>query len=144
MQAVVDQQFAVARQILGTRLVPIIEPEIDIHSPEKQQAEALLKAAIVEHLGRLDRDQPVMLKVSLPEIDDFYAELTSHPNVLRLLALSGGYSHEEADARLSRNHGMIASFSRAVTEGLSKDQSDEEFDATLNSSIAAIFRASET
>ena len=144
VQAVVDQQFAVARQILGTRLVPIIEPEIDIHSPEKQQAEALLKAAIVEHLGRLDRDQSVMLKVSLPEIDDFYAELTSHPNVLRLLALSGGYSREEADARLSRNHGMIASFSRALTEGLSKDQSDEEFDATLSSSIAAIFRASET
>ncbi|MGA8723696.1 MAG: fructose bisphosphate aldolase [Acidimicrobiales bacterium] len=144
VQAVVDQQFAIARQILGTRLVPIIEPEIDIHSPEKQQAEALLKAAIVEHLGRLDRDQSVLLKVSLPEIDDFYAELTSHPNVLRLLALSGGYSREEADVRLSRNHGMIASFSRALTEGLSKDQSDEEFDATLNSSIAAIFRASET
>ena len=98
VQAVVDQQFAVARQILGTGLVPIIEPEIDIHSPEKAHAEALLKAAIVEHLSRLDRDQSVMLKVSLPEIDDFYAELAGHPNVLRLLALSGGYSREEADA----------------------------------------------
>jgi fructose-bisphosphate aldolase, class I len=144
VQAVVDQQFAVARQILDAGLVPIIEPEIDIQSPEKTQAEEMLEAGIIGHLGRLDRDQSVMLKVSLPEIDDFYADLASHPNVLRLLALSGGYTREEADARLSRNHGMIASFSRALTEGLSKDQSDAEFDATLNSSIAAIFQASTT
>ncbi len=144
VQAVVDQQFALARQILGTRLVPIIEPEIDIHSPEKRQAEAFLKAGLIDHLERLDRDQGVILKVSLPEIDDFYADLTSHPNVLRLLALSGGYTREEADARLSRNHGMIASFSRALVEGLSKDQSDEDFNTTLNLSIAAIFQASTT
>lgn len=144
VQAVVDQQFDLARGILGTGLVPIIEPEIDIHSPEKRQAEELLKAGFLEHLGRLDRGQSVMLKVSLPEVDDFYAELTSHPNVLRLLALSGGYTRQEADARLSRNHGMIASFSRALMEGLTKNQSAEEFDATLNSSIAAIFQASET
>ena len=144
VQAVVEQQFDIARQILGVRLVPTIEPEIDIHSPEKRQAEALLKASLVEHLGRLDRDQVVMLKVSLPEIDDFYADLRDHPSVLRVLALSGGYSREEADARLARNHGVIASFSRALMEGLSIHQSDEDFDAVLNSSIAAIFQASTT
>ena len=144
VQDVVDQQFGVARQILDARMVPIIEPEIDIHSPEKRQAEALLKAALIEHLDRLDRDQSVLLKISLPEIDDFYADLTSHPNVLRVLALSGGYSRDEADARLARNHGVIASFSRALTEGLSKDQSDGDFDAVLNSSIAAIYQTSTT
>jgi fructose-bisphosphate aldolase, class I len=144
VQAVVDQQFGVARQILGARLVPIIEPEIDIHSPEKRQAEALLKVALIQHLDRLARDQFVMLKISLPDIDDFYADLRSHPSVLRVLALSGGYSREEADARLARNHGVIASFSRALTEGLSRDQSDEDFDAILNSSIAAVFQASTT
>ena len=144
VQAVVEQQFDIARQILGVRLVPTIEPEIDIYSPEKRQAEALLKASLVEHLGRLNRDQVVMLKVSLPEIDDFYADLSDHPSVLRVLALSGGYSREEADARLARNHGVIASFSRALMEGLSIHQSDEDFDAVLNSSIAAIFQASTT
>lgn len=144
VHAVVDQQFGVAGQVLGSRLVPIIEPEIDIHSPEKAQAEALLKEALIRHLDRLDRDQFVMLKISLPEIDNFYADLRSHPSVLRVLALSGGYSHEEADARLARNHGVIASFSRALTEGLSIDQSDEDFDAALNSSIATIFEASST
>jgi fructose-bisphosphate aldolase, class I len=142
--AVVDQQFGLARQILAARLVPIIEPEIDIHSPEKREAEALLKLAIIEQLDRLDRDQFVMLKISLPEIDDFYADLRSHPSVLRVLALSGGYSRVEADARLARNHGVIASFSRALTEQLSVDQSDQDFDATLDSSIDAIFRASST
>ena len=144
VRAVVDQQFGLARKILGSRLVPIIEPEIDIHSPEKLQAEALLKAELIEHLDRLDRAHFVILKVSLPEVDDFYADLTSHPGVLRVLALSGGYSRQEADARLAHNHGVIASFSRALTEGLSKDQSDVQFDATLNSSIAAIFQASTT
>ncbi len=144
VQAVVEQQFGVARQILAARLVPIIEPEIDIDSPEKRQAEALLKVALMEQLDRLERDQFVMVKISLPDIDDFYADLRSHPSVLRVLALSGGYSREEADARLARNPGVIASFSRALTERLSMDQSDEDFDATLNSSIAAIYQASGT
>jgi fructose-bisphosphate aldolase class I len=144
VQAVVDQQFALARQILAARLVPIIEPEIDIHSPEKREAEALLNVALIEQLDRLDQDQFVLLKISLPEIDDFYADLNSHPSVLRVLALSGGYSQEEADARLARNHGVIASFSRALTERLSIDQTDEAFDAALNSSIVAIFQASST
>jgi fructose-bisphosphate aldolase class I len=144
VEAVVEQQFDLARQILGARLVPTIEPEIDIHSPEKRQAEVLLKASLVEHLGRLDRDQVVMVKVSLPEIDGFYSDLRNHPSVLRVLALSGGYSRQEADARLARNHGVIASFSRALMEGLSINQSDEEFDAVLNSSVAAIYEASIT
>jgi fructose-bisphosphate aldolase, class I len=141
---VVDQQFDIARKILAAGLVPIIEPEIDIHSPQKAEAEALLKAAIVEQLGQLASDQLIMLKLTLPERDDFYADLVAHPNVLRVVALSGGYSREEATARLARNHGVIASFSRALTEGLSVQQSDEEFDAALNESIASIFDASLT
>ena len=129
VKSVVDQQFDIGRQILAAGLVPIIEPEIDIHSPQKAEAEALLKAAILEQLGQLASDQYVMLKLTLPEIDDFYADLVTHPNVLRVVALSGGYSREEANARLARNHGVIASFSRALTEGLSAQQSDEDFDA---------------
>jgi fructose-bisphosphate aldolase class I len=142
--AVVDQQFAVTRQILDAGLVPIIEPEVDIHSPEKSAAEAMLKAAILDGLASLGADTHVMLKLTLPDVDDFYAELVSHPRVLRVVALSGGYSREEADARLARNHGIIASFSRALTEGLSVDQTDEEFDAILDKSIASIFAASTT
>jgi fructose-bisphosphate aldolase, class I len=144
VKAVVDQQFDVGRQILATGLVPIIEPEIDIHSPQKADAEALLKAAIHEQLEQLGPDQSVMLKLTLPETDDFYADLVSHPKVLRVVALSGGYSRDEATARLVRNHGVIASFSRALTEGLSAKESDADFDAALDSAIAAIFEASLT
>ncbi|MGZ7012268.1 MAG: fructose bisphosphate aldolase [Acidimicrobiales bacterium] len=142
--AVVDQQFEVAHQILAAGLVPIIEPEIDIHSPEKEKAEALLLAALVEQLDQLGPDRRVMIKLTLPETDDLYAPLVAHPAVLRILALSGGYSRAEADARLSRQHGVVASFSRALTEGLSVDQSDDEFDAVLDASIADIYAASIT
>jgi fructose-bisphosphate aldolase class I len=144
VKAVVDQQFDIGRQILAAGLVPIIEPEVDIHSPEKGQAEELLRAAIAEQLGQLASDQLVMLKLTLPDVDDFYADLVAHPNVLRVVALSGGYSREQANELLARNHGVIASFSRALTEGLSAQLSDEEFDATLDASIAGIFAASTT
>jgi fructose-bisphosphate aldolase, class I len=142
VKSVVDQQFELGREILSAGLVPIIEPEIDIHSPQKAEAEGLLKAVILEQVDQLASGQYVMLKLTLPEVDDFYAELVSHPNVLRVVALSGGYSREEANARLARNHGVIASFSRALTEGLSAQQSDEDFDSALNDSIATIFEAS--
>jgi fructose-bisphosphate aldolase class I len=144
VKAVVDQQFQLARQILAAGLVPIVEPEVDIHSPEKGEAESMLKSAIVEQLGSVGANEYVMLKLSLPDIDNFYADFVSHPQVLRVVALSGGYSRDEAVARLARNHGVIASFSRALTEGLSVDQSDEEFDALLDKSIAAIYAASIT
>jgi fructose-bisphosphate aldolase class I len=142
--AVVDQQFEVGRQILAAGLVPIIEPEVDIHSPQKAEAEGLLKAAILAQLDRLDDGQLVMLKLTLPEDDDLYRDLVEHPRVLRVVALSGGYSREEANERLSRCRGVIASFSRALTEGLSASQSDEEFDATLDASIKSIYEASIT
>jgi fructose-bisphosphate aldolase class I len=144
VDAVVDQQFEVGRQILAAGLVPIIEPEVDIHSPEKAAAEALLKAAILRQLATLGPDQQVMLKLTLPDEDGFYAELVAHPNVLRVVALSGGYSRDDANDRLARNEGVIASFSRALTEGLSAQQSDEEFDAALDASIKGIFEASIT
>jgi fructose-bisphosphate aldolase class I len=144
IKAVVDQQFEIARQIIGSGLVPIIEPEVDIHSPEKGEAEVVLKSAILDHLGQLRPDEYVMLKLTLPDVDDFYAEFVSHASVLRVLALSGGYTREEADAHLARNHGVIASFSRALTEGLRADQSDADFDALLDKSIASIFQASVT
>jgi len=144
VQAVVDQQFEVGRHILAAGLVPILEPEIDIHSPSKTQAEQLLKPAIHEQLGTLAADQHVMLKLTLPEVDDFYADLVAHPNVLRVVALSGGYTREEANARLARQHGVVASFSRALTEGLTAQQSDDEFDAALDASIDSIFQASAT
>jgi len=143
IKAIVDQQFEVGEQILAAGLVPILEPEVDIHSPEKAQAEALLKAAVLEHLGGL-ADQQVMLKLTLPDEDDFYADLVAHRNVLKVVALSGGYSREEANARLARNHGVVASFSRALTEGLFAGQSDEEFDATLDATIQSIYDASVT
>jgi fructose-bisphosphate aldolase class I len=144
VRAVVEQQFALARQILAAGLVPIVEPEVDIHSPEKSTAEAQLKEAILGGLASLGADEHVMLKLTLPDVDDFYAELVGHPRVLRVVALSGGYSRDEANARLARNHGIIASFSRALTEGLFVDQTDEEFDAVLDRSIASIFEASKT
>ena len=144
IQAVVDQQFEVGRQILDAGLVPIIEPEVDIKSPSKAEAESLLKKGILEQLGQLDEGRQIMLKLTLPEEDGFYADLVSHPKVLRVVALSGGYSREEANARLARNPGVIASFSRALTEGLSAQQSDEEFDAALDAAIQGIFEASRT
>ena len=144
VKAVVDQQFEIGRRIVKAGLVPIIEPEVDIHSPEKEQAEVLLKDAMLAHLDALGPEQKVMLKLTLPERENFYAECVNHPNVLRVAALSGGYTREEANARMTRNHGVIASFSRALTEGLTAQQSDDEFDAMLDSSIASIFDASRT
>jgi fructose-bisphosphate aldolase class I len=144
VRAVVDQQFEIGRRIVGAGLVPIIEPEIDIHSPEKEQAEVLLKDAMLAHLDALGPDRKVMLKLTLPERENFYTECVSHPNVLRVAALSGGYTREEANARMTRNNGVIASFSRALTEGLTTQQTDDEFNAMLDSSIASIFEASRT
>lgn len=144
VKAIVDQQFELARQILTTGLTPIIEPEIDIHSPEKAEAEAMLKAAVLEQLGSVPAGEHVMLKLSIPDIDDFYTDLVNHPRVLRVVALSGGYTREEAVDRLVRNHGVVASFSRALTEGLSVDQTDDEFDAMLDTAIASIYEASIT
>jgi fructose-bisphosphate aldolase class I len=140
--AIVDQQFEVGRQIVGHGLVPILEPEIDIHCPDKADAEGMLLEALLERLDGLADDEKVMLKLTLPEVDGLYTPCIEHPNVLKVVALSGGYSREEANDRLSRQPGMIASFSRALAEGLSADQSDEEFDAQLGASIEGIFRAS--
>jgi fructose-bisphosphate aldolase class I len=142
--AVVGQQFEVGRRIIAAGLVPIIEPEIDIHSPEKEQAEVLLKAALLDEIGKLGAEEFIMLKLTLPEQDDFYAELVEHPNVLRVVALSGGYTREQANALLARNHGVVASFSRALTEGLSAQMTPAEFDAALDASIESIFQASNT
>jgi fructose-bisphosphate aldolase class I len=144
IDAVVEQQFEVGRQILAAGLMPIIEPEVDINSATKQEAEALLKSAILAQLDQQPADQPVMLKLTLPNVDDFYLDLVQHPRVLRVVALSGGYSRDDANARLARNHGIIASFSRALTEGLSAQQSDDEFNTTLDAAIASIFAASRT
>ena len=144
VKAVVDQQFEIARQIIAAGLVPIIEPEVDIHCPDKAAAEDLLHAAIIEHLNKLKPDQLVMLKLTLPEKDNLYSDCIAHPNVVRVVALSGGYSRDEANARLARNNGMVASFSRALSEGLSAQQTAEEFDAMLDASIGAIAAASAT
>jgi fructose-bisphosphate aldolase class I len=144
IEAVVAQQFEVGRQILAAGLIPIIEPEVDINSPSKAEAEVILKEALLAELNKQPADQPVMLKLTLPETDGFYSELVAHPSVLRVVALSGGYSREESNARLSRNKGVIASFSRALTEGLSAKQSDAEFNAALDASIASICAASNT
>ena len=144
VDAVVAQQFEVGNQILAAGLVPIIEPEIDINSPEKAAAEGLLKASILQHLAVVPEGQQVMLKVTIPNVDNFYRELIEHPKVMRVVALSGGYSREDANAKLARNHGMIASFSRALTEGLSAKQSAAEFDATMDATIEGIFQASRT
>ncbi|MDT5208244.1 MAG: fructose-bisphosphate aldolase, class [Mycobacterium sp.] len=142
LDAVVAQQFEVAQQVLAKGLVPIIEPEVDIHSPQKAQAEDQLRAALLDGLKHLGDDQSVMLKLTLPDTDNLYTELVSHPKVVRVVALSGGYSRDEACEKLARNNGVIASFSRALTEGLTAQQSDQEFNATLDAAIAEIAKAS--
>ena len=144
IRAVVDQQFEVASQIIAAGLVPIIEPEVDIKCPDKAAAEDLLKAAIMTRLEALPSGQQVMLKLTLPNQDNLYAECIAHPRVLKVVALSGGYSRDEANARLARQHNMVASFSRALTEGLSVQQSDAEFNAALDHAIESIFQASKT
>ena len=144
VDAVVDQQFEIGRQILAAGLVPIIEPEVDINSPEKSAAEVLLRTALVAQLDGLAADQHVMLKLTLPDVDGFYTDLVNHPRVLRVVALSGGYSRDKANALLARNPGVVASFSRALTEGLSAQQSEAEFDAELDATIQSIYDASIT
>jgi fructose-bisphosphate aldolase class I len=141
---VVNQQFAIGKQILAAGLVPIIEPEVDIKSPQKAEAETLLKAEIVKHLATLGPDERVMLKLTIPTVDDFYSDLVSNPKVLRVVALSGGYTRADANAKLAKNHGVIASFSRALTEGLTAQQSDAEFNKALDESIGSIYAASIT
>jgi fructose-bisphosphate aldolase class I len=144
IQAVVNQQFEVAAQIIAAGLMPIVEPEVDIHCPEKAKAEALLKTAIFEKLDKLPTGQLVMLKLTLPEQDDFYIDFVRYPKVLKVVALSGGYSREEGNNRLRRQHGVVASFSRALVEGLTIQQSDTEYNALLDASIESIFDASNT
>jgi fructose-bisphosphate aldolase class I len=144
IKAIVNQQFELAAQIIASGLIPIVEPEIDIHCPDKAKAEGLLKAAILEKLNQLPQGQMVMLKLTLPEQNNFYADFVKHPKVLRVVALSGGYSRDEANNRLRRNRGVVASFSRALAEGLSAQQSAAEFNATLDKSIQSIFEASNT
>jgi len=142
--AVVAQQFEIGQQILSAGLVPIIEPEVDIHAPDKAEAEEILRQEILAGLNNVDPASPVMLKLTLPEVDGLYDVFVDHPSVARVVALSGGYSRDDANERLSRNRGVIASFSRALTEGLHADQSDEDFDAMLDASIEGIFQASRT
>ena len=142
IESIVEQQFDIGRQIIAAGFIPIIEPEVDIHCPEKAEAESILNTHIMDHLNSLNSDEIVMLKLTLPEKDNLYADCVAHPNVARVVALSGGYSREEANSRLSRNKGMVASFSRALSEGLQQQQSDDEFNAMLDSSIAAICEAS--
>ena len=144
INAVVDQQFEIGNEILQAGLMPIIEPEVDIHSPEKSACEGLMRDAILRNLELLSEGETVMLKLTLPEEDNFYSGLVESEKILRVVALSGGYSREEANARMSRNSGVVASFSRALTEGLSAQQSQSEFDSLLNSSIQSIFDASNT
>ncbi|MFO1306385.1 MAG: fructose bisphosphate aldolase [Burkholderiales bacterium] len=141
IEEVVAQQFAVGKQILAAGLMPIVEPEVDIHATDKKGAEALLKASLLKHLDTLGSQQ-VMLKLTIPTVDNFYADLVSHPRILRVVALSGGYSRDEANALLARNRGVIASFSRALTEGLTAQQSEQEFNKALDASIASIYAAS--
>ena len=142
VSAVVSQQFEVGHQILSAGLVPIIEPEVDIHAPDKAEAEEMLRDAILNELASVDADSPVMLKLTLPEVDGLYDVFVNHKSVARVVALSGGYSREVANERLSRNRGVIASFSRALTEGLAAGQTDAEFDAMLDRSIEGIYQAS--
>jgi fructose-bisphosphate aldolase class I len=142
--AIADQQFEIAERVLDAGLVPIIEPEVDIHSPQKAEAEQLLRDAIAAHLDRLPTDRHVMLKLTLPEEDDFYSVFVEHPRVLRVVALSGGYRRDEANERLARNRGVVASFSRALTEDLLVNQTDEEFDAALDATVRSIYEASLT
>jgi fructose-bisphosphate aldolase class I len=142
IEDVANQQFTIGKQILAAGLMPILEPEVDIHATDKEGAERLLKAAILRHLDTLGPQQQVMLKLTIPSVDDFYEELVKHPKVLRVVALSGGYSRDEANMMLARNHGVVASFSRALTESLTAQQSDEEFNQALDASIASIYQAS--
>jgi fructose-bisphosphate aldolase class I len=144
IKAVVDQQFEIAKQIIAAGLVPIIEPEVDIHCPQKSKAEELLKTALSEKLNQLPAAQLVMLKLTLPDRDNLYADFVRHPHVVRVVALSGGYTRADANERLRRNHGVVASFSRALVEGLSAQQSDDEFNARLDTYIQSIFEASNT
>ena len=144
IQAVVDQQLAVAKQVIAAGLVPIVEPEVDIHCPDKAAAEAVLKDALKKGLDAFPAGQLVMLKLTLPEVDNLYADFVTHKNVLKVVALSGGYSRDDANKKLARQHGMVASFSRALTEGLTAQQSDAEFDAAMNAAIQSIYLASKT
>lgn len=141
---VVEQQFSVGKQIIAKGLIPIIEPEVDIHSPEKADAEALLKAELIKQLEQLSAAQQVMLKLTLPEQDNFYQACVNHPNVIKVVALSGGYNREQANQKVAANNGMIASFSRALTQGLSAKQNDEEFEQSLNAGIESIYLASKS
>jgi fructose-bisphosphate aldolase, class I len=144
IQQVVDQQFEIGKKILAAGLIPIIEPEVDINSHEKEQAEGILKLEILDHLNKLNDKQNVMLKLTLPSQVNFYADLVSHPRVVRVVALSGGYARDEANKLLAKNNGVIASFSRALTEGLSAQQSDKEFDDALDKAVQSIYDASNT
>ncbi|WP_454191395.1 fructose bisphosphate aldolase [Paenibacillus sp. Marseille-Q7038] len=144
IQEVVEQQFEVAKQILAKGLMPIIEPEVDIYSKDKQQSEEILKDELLKHLSTLDENVKVMLKLSLPSEDNYYKELVNHSHVLRVVALSGGYEREEANEKLARNHGVIASFSRALAESLIADQTDQDFNKLLTSSVETIYKASLT
>ena len=144
IQQIVDQQFEIGKKILAAGLVPIIEPEVDINSHEKEQAEGILKLEILDQLNKLKDNQNVMLKLTLPSQDNFYSDLVAHPRVIRVVALSGGYARDEANKMLAKNSGVIASFSRALTEGLSAQQSDKEFDDALDKAVQGIFEASNT
>lgn len=144
IEAVVAQQFEVARQVLAAGLIPVLEPEVDIAAPDKAEAEGMLRDEILTRLDDFGGDERVMLKLTLPVMDDFYTDIIEHPNVVRVVALSGGYSQEDACARLRRNHGLIASFSRALLAGLSAQQPDAEFNAVLDSSVRTIYEASTT
>jgi len=142
IKKIVSQQFDIAKKIIDAGLIPIIEPEVDIKSIDKKESEEILKSEILNHLQQLGKESHVMLKLSLPTVDDFYSEFIKHPRVLRVVALSGGYTREEANEKLARNHGLIASFSRALTEGLNVKQSDKEFDDFLRASVESIYKAS--
>jgi fructose-bisphosphate aldolase class I len=144
IKAVVKQQFEVARQVLSHGLVPIVEPEVDIKNPDKKGSEDVLKKEIIAELDKLPANQQVMLKLTIPEVDNLYADLVKHPRVLKVVALSGGYSREEANRRLAKQNGMIASFSRALSEGLTAQQSDAEFNKSLDAAIESIYQASKT
>jgi fructose-bisphosphate aldolase class I len=144
IKAVVKQQFEIARQVLAHGLVPIVEPEVDIKNPDKKGSEDVLKKEIIAELDKLPANQQVMLKLTIPEVDNLYADLVKHPRVLKVVALSGGYSRDEANKRLAKQNGMIASFSRALSEGLSAQQSDAEFNKSLDTAIESIYQASKT
>ncbi|MBU5335116.1 fructose bisphosphate aldolase [Intestinibacter bartlettii] len=142
IKAIVDQQFDIAKKIISYGLVPIIEPEVDIHSEDKEKCEEILKKEIFANLDKLDKDQKVMLKLTIPSVEGFYSDVIAHDNVLRVVALSGGYTRAESNEKLAKNPGLIASFSRALTEGLNVGQTEKEFDDLLEESIDGIYQAS--